>query len=295
MKFSDFISGVRPKTIIASLSPIVIAVGLVYAEGFPILWWVVALTILATLSIQIATNFINDAIDFKKGTDRPDRLGPERLGVSGRASYHELMRIGFVFLGLAALFGLSLVWHGGWPILGIGIISLFMAYGYTGGPYPLAYLGLGELFVILFFGIIAVMGVSYLLFYSWTWLSFYWGLLVGLQAASLILINNLRDVSSDLRGGRKTLPLRIGRSASLVLMALFLGGPSLGAVGLLWWKTQTYISFLPILMLPASLKLWMAIVKTEPSTAYNQFLARAGFLQLRWTLLVLSALLMSRL
>lgn len=290
MIFADFISGIRPKTIIASLSPIAIATGLVVSQDFPILWWVVALTILASLCIQIATNFINDAIDFKKGTDQVDRLGPQRLGVSGRASYAELMRIGFVFLALAGLFGLSLVWHGGWPILFIGIFSLFMAYGYTGGPYPLAYLGLGELFVILFFGIIAVMGVSYLLFYSWTWLSFFWGLLVGLQAASLILINNMRDVASDLRGGRKTLPLRIGRQASLGLLFLFLIGPGLFSPILLWQTSQHYSSILPLLVLPSGLKLWIAVSKAEPSSIYNQFLGQAGFLQWRWTLLVLSAL-----
>lgn len=292
MTLADFISGVRPKTIVASLSPIAVATAVVFSEGFPILWWVVVLTVLASLCIQIATNFINDAIDFKKGTDQPDRLGPVRLGVSGRASYQELMRFGFMFLGLASLFGLILVWHGGWPILLIGVVSILMAYSYTGGPFPLAYLGLGELFVILFFGVIAVMGVTYLLYYNWTWSNFYWGLLVGFKAASLILINNLRDITNDLLGGRKTIPIRVGRSVSLFLLAVFLWLPSVGAVGLLWWKSQAYVSFLPLLVLPAGIKLWLTIAKTNPSKMYNQFLGQAGFLQIRWTILLVAALIL---
>ena len=293
MTLLDLWAGVRPKTLVASVSPIAVASAYTWSQGYDWQSGLVFCALMSAICIQIATNFINDAVDFKKGTDTQERLGPKRLTQSGAASYAVVMRWGFVFLALAVFFGVPLVWVGGWPLLGIGLISMAMAYAYTAGPFPLAYRGWGEGFVILFFGIIAVMGMIYVLTRRWLPGGFYWGLWVGLQAASLILINNIRDQEGDRRSGRRTLPIRWGLQSSRVLLAFFLVSPSLGAAAFLGYFKQYYLMILPLLVLPSAFKLVYQVFKTAPSPAYNGFLAQAGLIQVRWTFFVVLALILA--
>jgi 1,4-dihydroxy-2-naphthoate octaprenyltransferase len=147
----------RPKTLTASLSPVIVGTGLAY--GFspaPARPWLAVVALLSATCIQIATNLVNDAADFEKGADTAERLGPTRVTQSGLLHGRHVMAAAGAFFLLAAMFGLPLIVAGGTPILVIGVLSIAAGYAYTAGPFPLAYLGLGEVFVILFFGVAAV-------------------------------------------------------------------------------------------------------------------------------------------
>jgi 1,4-dihydroxy-2-naphthoate octaprenyltransferase len=152
----------RPKTLAASVVPVLVGTALVAAEGFHVAAWISLFAVLSAMMIQIATNFVNDAIDFVKGADGETRLGEARATQSGWFTGRQVMAMALLFFALAMLFGIPLVWQGGAAILTIGLVSLLMGYAYTGGPFPLAYLGLGDLFVVIFFGLVAVGGVFFM-------------------------------------------------------------------------------------------------------------------------------------
>ncbi len=200
----------RPRTLPAAIVPV--WVGCVLAWKFVGgLDWVLALfTLLGALCVQIATNFFNDAIDHEKGADTRERLGPQRATAGGLLSRRAVYGGAFIFLFLAFLASVPLIQSRGWVIIAIGLPSLYLTYGYTGGPVPLAYLGLGELFVILFFGMVAVGGTFYVQTGEWLWPAGVVGLQVGLLSAVLIAINNLRDLKEDRESGKKTVAVRLG-------------------------------------------------------------------------------------
>jgi 1,4-dihydroxy-2-naphthoate octaprenyltransferase len=285
-------AGVRPKTLVASVSPILLGsawvitqIGDSYFRGL-----IFTLALLSALSIQIATNFINDAMDFKKGTDTKDRIGPLRIVNAGLATYEQVLKVAIGFIVLAVLFGAPLVWIGGLPILIIGLISLFLAYSYTAGPFPLAYLGLGELFVTVFFGMVPVSSMTYLYTQSWSLSSILLGVLVGLMASSLILINNMRDMDSDRKAGRKTLPIRFGKKVTFGFLSFFLLLPPILSSIWVVFKASWLISLLPLFVIPSCIRLLVDIWKRPPSPLYNEFLGRAGAIQLRWTVFVIATL-----
>ena len=152
----------RPKTLTAAIVPVIVASALVIAEAHTLQLYLSVCALLSAMFIQIGTNFVNDAIDFKKGADDEKRIGPTRMTQSGQLTHRQVLCGGFACFLIAALFGIPLVMTGGWVIVGIGLISILCGYIYTGGPFPLAYVGLGDLFVVVFFGLVAVTGTFYL-------------------------------------------------------------------------------------------------------------------------------------
>jgi 1,4-dihydroxy-2-naphthoate octaprenyltransferase len=204
------LSGARPKTLAAGIVPVWVGGVLAWKLSGSIDWWLLACTLLGALCIQIATNFFNDAVDGKKGADGERRTGPKRLTGTGEMSFGQVMGLGAVFLAGAVAFGTPLVMAGGWPMLAIGLPSLLLAYGYTGGPFPLAYRGLGEVFVILFFGFVAVMGTVFIQTGTWPPEAVLLGGQVGLLSAVLISVNNFRDREEDALVGKRTLAVRCG-------------------------------------------------------------------------------------
>jgi 1,4-dihydroxy-2-naphthoate octaprenyltransferase len=184
----------RPKTLTAAIIPCIAGSALAYHSermfDSSILLW----SILASILIQIGTNLVNDAIDFKKGADSDGRLGPTRITQAGVLSPTTVLILAGLCFALALGCGIPLVMRGGLPILAIGLLSVAFGYSYTAGPFPLAYLGLGDFFVILFFGLVAVNGMYYLQCLSWSLSGVVLGLQIGLHAAVLIAINNLRDI-----------------------------------------------------------------------------------------------------
>ncbi len=197
MMIKHWLFAFRFKTLTAAVVPIVVGTTLTMSLGYPTQTWITLCALLASLCIQIGTNLINDAMDFKKGADTHERIGPARITQSGKANFKSVMLLGVCFFLLALAFGIPLATKGGPPIVAIGLLSLLCGYAYTGGPYPLAYHGLGDLFVILFFGVIAVSGMTFLHTNEWHLEALVAGLQIGSLATILIAINNFRDSSGD--------------------------------------------------------------------------------------------------
>jgi len=214
--------GIRPKTLTMSLMPILVAYSLASVFGNIINPEALAIITVAALSIQIATNLHNDAADYLNGTDDTNRIGPTRITQSGLSSPEQTRKASYVFFGIAFLCGLYLVWIGGWPIALIGATSLIAGLGYSAGPYPISRSPFGELFVLVFFGFIAVSGTYFLLTGEWSEKSLLAGLCIGSHACAVLLINNYRDLENDKVAGRKTLAILIGPNFSKILYAILM-------------------------------------------------------------------------
>ncbi len=205
-----WILGARPKTLPAALVPV--AVGTAAAVGVTsggIVWWRAICAAVVAVALQIATNYVNDYADGKRGTD-DDRVGPVRLVGSGLASASEVKRAAMVSFGVAGLAGLALAAAVGWELLIVGFFSVLAGWAYTGGPKPYGYLGLGELFVFVFFGLVATMGSTYVQTEELTALSALAAVPVGLLSTELLITNNLRDIPTDRASGKMTLAVRMG-------------------------------------------------------------------------------------
>jgi 1,4-dihydroxy-2-naphthoate octaprenyltransferase len=285
-KMKNWVMAFRPKTLTACLVPVVVATCLVKGLGASPDLQVVALTLLASFFIQIGTNLVNDAIDFKKGADTEERIGPQRVTQSGLFTYRQVMLAAAICFLLAVFCGVPLVMKGGLPILIVGIFSVMMGYAYTAGPFPLAYLGLGEVFVILFFGIVAVMGVYFLHTNGgWGMISLWPGLQVGFHATVLIAINNLRDAKGDREVHKKTLAVRMGKNFSRYEIAFFVLAPFL--MNAVWWIVGFKVAaLLPLITLPLAAIILKNIFITEPSALYNKFLGQSALLHLLFGVLL---------
>jgi 1,4-dihydroxy-2-naphthoate octaprenyltransferase len=265
----------RPKTLPAAIVPVWAGCVLAWKISGHFDLTLAMLTLAGSLSIQIATNFFNDAIDAKKGADTERRLGPRRVTASGMLKPRTVMSIAVGFLILAVLCGHQLYQVRGWPILAIGIPSLFLAYGYTGGPLPLAYRGLGELFVILFFGFVAVAGTVFIQTGGWPRESWLLGLQIGLLSAVLISINNFRDREEDATTGKRTLAVRFGPKFAAAMIWLEIKVAAFA--GLAWiafGKPMLMFASLPVLLLGARI-IW-GVLTLPPGPAFNRLLALAG-------------------
>jgi 1,4-dihydroxy-2-naphthoate octaprenyltransferase len=247
---------------------------------------------MASFFIQIGTNLVNDAMDFKKGADTEMRIGPQRITQAKKISPQFVLNLATVFFLMAIAFGIPLVKHGGSPIIVIGLLSVLCGYAYTSGPFPLAYVGLGDLFVVIFFGIVAVMGLFFLQTGEWTVPAFVAGLQVGFHATVLIAINNLRDMHGDKLVNKKTLAVRMGESFSKLEIGLLIFSPYVLNI---YWIRQGYLiaGFLPILSLILAIPLFRKVLKTPPSEVYNVYLAKAAGLHLVFGLLLTIGLFLS--
>jgi 1,4-dihydroxy-2-naphthoate octaprenyltransferase len=234
--------------------------------------WLWVCTLLGALCIQIATNFYNDAVDGKKGADGEGRTGPRRLTGTGEMSFTQVVGIGTAFLVGAAFFGAFLVMERGWLMLAIGLPSLFFAYGYTGGPFPLAYRGLGELFVIVFFGFVAVMGTVFIQTGTWPREAVLLGGQIGLLSAVLISVNNFRDREGDELVGKRTLAVRLGRKVAAAVIWLEIKIAAFLGVA---WLAMDYPLFglasMPVLVI--GMRIIWGVLTLPPDQRMNRLLA----------------------
>lgn len=275
----SWILALRPKTMTAALVPVIVATALVEAHGRPVIWWISVCAALSASFIQIGTNLVNDALDFHKGADTVDRIGPQRVTQSGLLTSKQVMTGAMICFLAATALGIPLVIQGGWPIIAIGVVSIALAYGYTGGPFPLAYKGLGELFVILFFGLVAVMGTFYLQTGFVDKSTVVAGLQVGFLATVLIAINNLRDAPQDALVDKKTLAVRFGLNFARFEIAFFVITPFL--LGFYWFKVgQANATYLPFLGFLFARRVITGVATNPPSAIYNKFLGLAAGLQM---------------
>lgn len=236
--------------------------------------WLALATLGSCVCLQIATNLFNDAVDGMKGSDTKDRLGPVRITASGMMPARTVMLAAAGVLVLATLLAVPLFAHRGWPIVAIGIPSLWFCYGYTGGPLPLAYRGLGELFVILFFGLVAVTGSAFVQSGQWHFEAVIAGLQIGMLSTVLIAINNLRDIEEDSKTGKRTLAVRFGDKFARweITLCLF------GGYALLWfWRSHLWNAWsLPLLLIPLGGFILWAVWSRRPSANHNRYLVLAG-------------------
>jgi 1,4-dihydroxy-2-naphthoate octaprenyltransferase len=274
MSMKNWILAARPKTLSAAVVPVML--GLALAPR-PIHVGLAACTLFGALFIQIATNFINDALDFKKGADTTERLGPVRVTQAGLISAEAVMRAAYVCFGLAALCGIPLILRGGWPLLAIGVASILCSYIYTGGPYPLAYNGLGELFVMIFFGFVAVAGTYYVQALTVDRAVFFAGYIAGSLATVLLVINNLRDVESDTASNKKTMVVRLGEDFARLEIAFFAFTPFIAQIFVSDARNRSWL-LLPLGAAFIALRLVDRVRKSH-GRELNRFLAMAGALQ----------------
>ena len=231
----------RPKTLPAAAAPVFIGTGLATLRGGFAAGPALA-ALLGALLIQVATNLANVYYDFVRGGDTDDRVGPTRVTQSGLVEPPAVRRAMFLVLGAAFTVGLYLVWVGGWPIVWIGLASLVCAVAYTGGPFPLAYHGLGDIFVFVFFGLVAVSGTVWVQTLSFPPEALWAGAGVGALSTAILVVNNLRDIPTDREAGKRTLAVRLGvggsRAQYLALLAL---GASVPVAGVIWfgWPLAT--------------------------------------------------------
>jgi 1,4-dihydroxy-2-naphthoate octaprenyltransferase len=211
----------RPATLPAAVVPVLVGTALAIASRHlnPLVF---IATLIGSLLIQIGTNFANDYYDFRKGADTEERLGPTRVTQSGIFTPRQVAIATAVTFALAMLDGLYLVSVGGWPIVLIGLLSILCGVAYTGGPFPLGYHGLGDLFVFIFFGLVAVCGTYYLQTGSLTLTALIASVPVGLLSTNILVVNNLRDIDTDRAAGKRTLAVRMGRAATRRQYILFL-------------------------------------------------------------------------
>jgi 1,4-dihydroxy-2-naphthoate octaprenyltransferase len=286
-----WVLAIRPKTLPAAIAPVLVGTALAWADGILVPLAAVAVLICALL-IQIGTNLANDYFDYVKGVDNAERKGPTRVAQSGLIPLTQL-RIGILgTFALAALLGLYLIVLGGWPILAIGIASLISALAYTGGPFPIGYHGLGDLFVFLFFGFAAVCGTYYVQALHLTAPVFVAAAAVGALTTTILVVNNLRDIDTDRKTGKRTLAVMIGPQATrleyVLLLALAYTVPAL--FWLLGWSSAW--SLLPLLTIPLALRLVHSIYRTVDGPLLNKALAGTASLDLAFSLLFAAGLIL---
>lgn len=217
---------IRPRTLPAALAPIAVGTGVAWHEGAAHAA-TAALALVTALLLQVASNLANDVFDFERGADTHERLGPPRATQQGWVSAATMRRATLGVLALAALTGLALVARGGWPIALAGLASLAAAVAYTGGPWPLGYHGLGDLLVFLFFGVVGVVGSHYVQALTFSPAALAAALPVGMLATAILVVNNLRDVETDRKAGKRTLAVRMGAGSTRSYYGLLvLGAPA---------------------------------------------------------------------
>lgn len=276
--WANWLLAVRPVTLFAAVAPVLVGTAAAEADGqFRPLVFVA--TLAAALLIQIGTNLANDLFDFERGADASDRLGPPRVTQGGLIPPAQVRAGIFVAFGAAAAIGLYLVAVGGWPILAIGALAILCGLAYTGGPLPLGYYGFGDVLVFIFFGLLAVVGTSYLQTKELSAVAFVAAIPVGLLVSAILVVNNLRDIETDRRAGKLTLAVRLGARATRVQYVLFILGPYallpvllLAGVGAWLW--------LPWLTLPVALGLSRAVLSGATGRVLNPVLKHTAQLHL---------------
>jgi 1,4-dihydroxy-2-naphthoate polyprenyltransferase len=288
---SQWIQGARPRTLPAALSPVIAGTGVaVYLDGWHDpgeVWWKALLALLVALALQVGVNYANDYSDGIRGTD-DQRVGPLRLTGSRLAAPRAVKRAAFACFAVAAVAGIVLAAATAWWLVLVGALCILAAWYYTGGRRPYGYLGLGEVMVFVFFGLVAVNGTAYVQTGRWTWAALWASIGIGVLACALLVANNLRDIPGDTVSGKNTLAVRLGdeqtRELYLALTAIALLMVPLVAVTTSWWaligvgfmqpasraaavvgsKRNIGVKLIPALQLTGLAELWWSVLVAVP-------------------------------
>tara|TARA_B100000212_G_C27353489_1_gene524741 strand:- start:206 stop:1090 length:885 start_codon:yes stop_codon:yes gene_type:complete len=294
MKIKSWLIAARLNTLIVSIAPVLLGIALSIEKNQFSSFLVAFLTLLASILIQLGTNFINDLYDFLSGADDINRLGPQRAVQSGILTTNQMKLGAYLCFLLALIIGFYLVFIGGLPILIIGSFALISAYCYTAGPYPLGYNGLGDIFVFIFFGLIAVPGTYYLQsghFFDFD--SILIGSSIGFIAVAILCVNNIRDVETDINVGKKTLAVRFGKFPIIILYDLMMILPYFFIIILLNRSVffMDYDLLLTFLSLPVAIKLIIDIHNKKDSQLNEVLFGTSNFLRLFFILLFIGIIL----
>ncbi|WP_110180440.1 1,4-dihydroxy-2-naphthoate polyprenyltransferase [Nocardioides solisilvae] len=284
---ADWWAGARPRTLPAAVAPVLAGTGVAtYADG--LVWWKALLALVVSLALQVAVNYANDYSDGIRGTDE-DRVGPMRLVGSGTASPAAVKRAAFLAFGVAGVAGLVLAVTTAWWLVAVGAVCILAAWYYTGGTRPYGYLGLGEVMVFVFFGLVAVVGTTYVQTLTWEWPALYAGVGVGALACAILVTNNLRDIPTDRESGKMTLAVRLGEERTRLLYVLLVAAAAVAVVAVAasthWWVLAALAFVVP--MLPAL----RTVLSGARGPALIPVLAATGTGQLWWAGLVVVMLL----
>jgi 1,4-dihydroxy-2-naphthoate octaprenyltransferase len=282
----------RPRTLPAALAPVIVGTALALRDGVFAPGPAIAAVVVALL-LQIGANFANDVFDFRRGADTAERLGPTRVTQSGLIAERQVLAATIAVIVLAACAGMYLVLRGGLPILILGIAAIIATLAYTGGPFPLGYNGLGEVFVLIFFGFVAVAGTYYVQSLHLTATAIASAVPVGALVTNILVVNNLRDLETDRKAGKRTLAVRFGRAGTqreyLILMTVAYLTPALlwltGALGP--WTLLTWLT------LPLAARL-VRQTRQETGRALNKTLGGTAQLELLFSVLFAVGILLSR-
>jgi 1,4-dihydroxy-2-naphthoate octaprenyltransferase len=283
----------RLRTLPAAIAPVLVGTSLAgFEHSFHALRFVA--TLVGAIFIQVGTNLSNDYSDARRGADADDRLGPVRVTAGGLVPPSQVLVATYASFGVAVLAGIYLIVVAGWLLLAIGAASILAGVLYTGGPRPYGYAGLGEVFVFTFFGVVAVAGSFYVQVTHLNWEAFALSVPVGLLAAAILIVNNVRDIESDRRAAKRTLAVKLGRERTRAMFtATVLLAYPLALVTWLAGPLTAWVA-LPWLSLPLALAL-IGIVRTKTDgPSLNGALARSGMLQLCFCVLLSAGLLLSR-
>lgn len=282
----------RPRTLPAAVAPVLVGTALAATLGtFKVLTFIA--TLLGAILIQIGANLSNDYSDARRGADTEDRLGPVRVTAGGLVPPKQVLIATYVAFGLAVLVGVYLVVTAGWQLLLVGGASILAGVLYTGGPRPYGYEGLGEVFVFLFFGVVAVTGTYFCQREELSWEAFVLAVPVGLLAVAILMVNNVRDLETDRRAGKKTLAVRLGRPRARTVFAVvvylaFLTAPVAwlaGGEGLSPWLLLSWLA------LPLAAPVVRTVRNRVDGPSLNGALAKSGMLQLAFCVLLSAGLL----
>jgi len=288
---SAWVHGIRVPTLPAALTPVIVG-SAVAARHHSLHPLILAATLAAAVLIQVGTNLANDYYDFAKGADTAQRIGPPRIAASGAARPSTVLLAALATFAAAAAIGAYLMVVGGLPILLIGLASIAAGLAYTAGPVPLGYRGLGEITCFVFFGPVAVMGTDYLQTGHAHLDALLASLPVALLVTAILVVNNIRDIDTDRRAGKRTLAVRLGRRGARVLYDVLLLGPYVFPFclaltgGIRWW-----IVWLPLLTLPLSVRLISVVARTEEGPPLNAALRGTARLHLAFGIILAAAIL----
>lgn len=289
--FQIWLLAIRPKTLPAAASGVVMGSALAWMDGsFHILPALAAMCV--ALLLQIASNVANDVFDFERGTDTDERQGPLRVTQARLLTPAQVKHGLLVILGLAAVFGLYLAFVRGWIVIWIGLAAIISAVAYTGGPFPLGYYGLGDIFVFIFFGLAAVAGTYFVQVGSVSPAAWWMSVPVGLIITAILVVNNLRDIENDRKGNKRTLAVRLGVRGTRMEYLLCLVGAYLIIPLAAWLGLIPWLALLTWLSLPLAIKT-VRTVFTQAGRPLNAALAGTGQLALVFSLLFWGSLLLA--
>jgi 1,4-dihydroxy-2-naphthoate octaprenyltransferase len=289
--FAAWRLAIRPKTLPAALAPVIVGTAIAFREG-GLHWGAAFAAAVGALLLQITSNLANDVFDFEQGKDTKERLGPVRVVQANLLTAQEVRTGLGVVMALSLLVGSYLVGKAGWPLVIVGLASIAAALAYTAGPYPLGYHGLGDLFVFIFFGPVAVIGTVYVQCEELSQQALWASIPVGLLTTNILVVNNLRDRVEDARTGKRTLVVRFGKHFAMSQALANLAVSALCTLYFCWLTRRPWPLILPALTLPAAFRWYRELRRTE-GVAMNELLARAARLLFVFSLLFSLSLVLS--